>query len=463
MARTGSPAGSGPEVLRFTDAGLGNDSYLLVADGTAAAVDPIRDVRPYLSEAERRGLEIRVAAETHLHADFVSGAVELAARGAEVLASAGGALSFPHRPVGDGDRLDLEGVGLVALATPGHTPEHVAYLVEADPPVLFSGGALLPGWAARTDLLGPDLTEELARSLYRTLHERLDEMPDETVVHPTHGAGSFCTAPTAGGSRSTTLGAERASNPLLAPQSEDAFVKLLLSGFGDYPPYFLRLREVNRRGPRPLAARPAPRQLSPDEVEAEVKAATVVVDVRPVEAYAAGHLRGSLSIPLEDSFALWLGWVVPWGARILLVAGAEDEAEEAATRAAGIGFEDVAGWADLEALVEAGLEAAAVEVLGPDELARRLATPGPPTVVDVRRPEEVATGRIPGALHVEAWRLAAGVPAPLARGPVVTYCGSGARAATAASLLERAGAGPLAILPGGPPRWRESGRALETG
>jgi len=230
------PAAAQPVAL--VDEGLGNSSYLVdLGDGRALVVDPERDPGPYLAAAQRRGLTVAYAAETHLHADFVSGSRELAAQGAQVLAAAAGGTGFPHRGLGDGDEADLGGLTLRALATPGHTPEHLAYLIldAGRPLALFSGGSLLVGAVARTDLIGPERTGELARALWRSLHERILTLPDDLPVFPTHGAGSFCSAP-AGAERTTTIGREKAGNPLLAAPGEDAFVKMLLGGLGSYPP-----------------------------------------------------------------------------------------------------------------------------------------------------------------------------------------------------------------------------------
>jgi hydroxyacylglutathione hydrolase len=238
-------------IVPIVDEGLGNSSYLVdLGDHRALVVDPGRDPAPYLAAAADRRLRLAYAAETHLHADFVSGSRELAARGARVLAAAAGHTAFPHQGLHDGTEVDLGGLTLRALATPGHTPEHLCYLLldGPRPRALFSGGSLLAGAVARTDLIAPERTEELARDLWRSLHEQVLALPGDLAVYPTHGAGSFCSAP-AGNARTTTIGAERATNPLLGASSEDAFVRLLLEGFGSYPRYFSRLREVNRRGP----------------------------------------------------------------------------------------------------------------------------------------------------------------------------------------------------------------------
>jgi hydroxyacylglutathione hydrolase len=450
------------DIVRFTERGLGNDSYLYVRDGVAVVIDPVRDVTTYDRAAAELNARVVAALETHIHADFVSGARELASRGANVYASAAGHIRFPHRPVRDGDLIRIDGMAMRALATPGHTPEHLSFLIEdADPPVLFSGGSLMPGGAARTDLLGPERTEELTRALYRTLNERLRQLPDETRIHPTHGGGSFCSTSGGHADRSTSLGAERKTNPLLTASTEEEFVDRLVAGYGLYPSYFLRLRDVNREGPLLLEDLPPLERMTAAESEQEIADGAWAVDVRPAARFSEGHLRGSVGIPPTNGFTVWLGWVVPWRTRLVFVADEEPEAVAAARRARSIGFDDIAGWASFRDLAEAGLPVSDTEVIDAAELERRLASSGPPVVVDVRTPAEFALGKIPGSLAIEGGRLAAAVPEDLS-GPVVTYCASGSRATVAASLLERAGVGPLAVFPGGVREWKDSGRRLET-
>ncbi|HKO86732.1 MAG TPA: MBL fold metallo-hydrolase, partial [Actinomycetota bacterium] len=303
-----------PTIHPVVDEGLGNSAYVVeLGDGRALVIDPARDPTPYLELAGWRRLQIAYAAETHLHADFLTGSRELAAAaGTQVLAPNDSRLGFTHRGLEDGEEVDLGGLTLRALATPGHAPEHVSYLLldGRQPLALFSGGALLAGTVARTDLAGPELTEPLARAAYRSLHQRLLSLPDELGVYPTHGAGSFCAAP-AGDERTTTIGAERRCNRLLAARDEDAFVAQLLAGFGSYPPYFLRLRERNRVGPELLSrdwkALPL---LSTDQVQQHRAGDGIVIDARPITAFAAGHIPGTLSIALRPAFASWLGWLL---------------------------------------------------------------------------------------------------------------------------------------------------------
>lgn len=446
------PASSVP--VAFVDEGLGNSSYLIdVGDGRALVVDPSRHPGPYLAEAERQGLMVAFTAETHLHADFVSGSRELAALGATVVAPAAGGLEFPARGLVDGERIDLGGLHLRGIGTPGHTPEHLSYVLEESgrPIALFSGGSLLVGAVARTDLIAPDQTEPLARQLWRSLHERVLSLPDDLPVYPTHGAGSFCSAP-AGGERTTTIGAEKRANPLLAAADEDAFVELLLGGLGSYPPYFLRLREVNRCGPFVFGADdPQLPLLNADEVLARVAGGAMVVDTRTVEAFAAGHIAGSLSIPLRDVFATWLGWLVPADTPIVLVVDDSAAAMRVAVEARKVGYEL------LEGIVAGGVDT------WPEPLARitlEHAGKAAGTIVDVRQRNEYDAGHIPGALHVELGDVGR-VTVP--DGPVSVMCGHGERAMSAASILERAHHRDITVLTGGPDDWsRARGESLAT-
>ncbi len=444
-------------VETLVDGGLGNSAYLLdLGEGRGLVIDPERDPAPYLELAERRGLAIAYSVETHLHADFVSGSRELAARGATVIASGAGGLEFPHRPLVDGDEVDLGGLTLRALATPGHTPEHLAYLLlDGGLPVgLFSGGSLIVGAVARTDLIAPDQTEALARALWRSLHERVLTLPDDLSVYPTHGAGSFCSAP-AGGERTTTIGREKAANPLLGAPDEDAFVKALLEGLGTYPPYFRRLREVNRRGPAVYGPEPPPlAALGPDEVRRLVADGVQLIDARPLAAFAAGYIPGALSIELRDAFATWLGWLAVPDRPLVFVLDEGQDRAELVRQALKIGYEHLAGelgggmtgWHGPVARI--GLVRA--EQLG-----------GP--VLDIRQDAEYASGHIPGAAHVELGSLVdgAGVVGP---GPLAVMCGHGERAMSAASLLAASGHTDLTVVLGGPADWsKATGRPLETG
>jgi len=442
--------------VAFVDEGLGNSSYLVdLGDGRALLIDPAREATPYLAAAERAGLSIAFTVETHLHADFLSGSRELAARGATVIAPRAGDIQWPHRGFDHGDELDLGGLRLRAVATPGHTPEHLSWLLVdgLEPVALFSGGALLVDAVARTDLIAPDQTEPLARALWQSLQERILTLPDDVAVYPTHGAGSFCAAPSSG-ERTTTIGRERAANPLLAAPDEDTFVALLLDGYGSYPPYFLRLRERNRLGPDVLGSPFPPLPALPvDDVRRSVADGAVLVDARPVEAWAAGHVPGAMAIPLRPQFGSWLGWLAPDDRPLIFLLEPGQDAADLVRQARTIGYDRLAGAVagGIDAWRAAGFGVATTELVDAASLDR--------AVLDVRQDNEHAAGHIPGALHVELGVLAEpGTDLPA--GALAVMCGHGERAATAASLLERAGRSNIAVVVGGPDQWAGEDRQL---
>lgn len=446
------------EPIAFVDEGLGNSSYLLdIGERRALVVDPARDATPYLAAADRAGLTIAFTVETHLHADFLTGSRELAARGATVLAPRAGGIEWPHRGFDHGDELDLGGLALEAVATPGHTPEHLSWLVRdgARPVALFSGGALLVDAVARTDLVAPDRTEPLARELWRSLWERVLTLPDDLAVYPTHGAGSFCSAPTSG-KRTTTIGRERAANPLLAAPDEDTFVAMLLAGYGSYPPYFLRLRERNRCGPDVLGSPFAPLpDLDVDEVRRHLADNATLVDARPVHSWAAAHPTGAISIPLRPQFGSWLGWLVGDDRPLIFLLEAGQDGADLVRQALTIGYDQLAGAVagGIEGWLAAGLPVSSTELVDVSRLDR--------PVIDVRQYHEHVAGHVPGALHVELGdivRRHTDLPA----GELAVMCGHGERAATAASLLEQFDRRDVAVVIGGPDDWAGDGRSPAT-
>ncbi|MFC4335986.1 rhodanese-like domain-containing protein [Salininema proteolyticum] len=424
------------------DPGLGNASYIVdLGDGGALVVDPSRDLRAHRARLERSGLRPRWTAETHLHADFTSGTREFAhSDGAEILASAAGGRSFRHRGLADGDELDLGGLTLRALGTPGHTDEHLSYLLldGAKPLGVFTGGSLLVSSAARTDLVDPSRTEELARAQYRSL-QRLLDLPDEVAVWPTHGAGSFCSAP-ASSRRVSTIGTEKAANPLLQASGEDEFVRLLTAGLGSYPAYFDRLPEVNRLGPPLLPGAPTMPALAEDDVRRRLSSGALLIDVRPVGAFARSHVPGAVSIALRDQFASWLGWVVDPDRPVVVVRDADQDPAEILWQAVKIGHNSIVGeladgmsaWTGPTSSIPLYTAAEAVRAM-PNA-----------AVWDVRQRSEFAAGHVPRAVSIELGSLAAEAPRS---DEVLVMCGHGERAMTAASL---APASSVAVLAGGP-------------
>ncbi|MGR6913096.1 MBL fold metallo-hydrolase [[Actinomadura] parvosata] len=437
-------------MIPIVDEGLGNSAYLVeLGDGRALAVDASRDLRAMRAEAQRRALTVAYAAETHLHADFLTGALELAASdGARILASAAGQRGFEHTGLRDGDEVDLGGLTLRAWETPGHTGEHLAYLLLDGTRVLgvFTGGSLIVGAAARTDLAGPEHTEPLARAQYRSLR-RLAGLPDETEIWPTHGAGSFCSA-SPGAERTSTIGRQKLFNPLLDVADEDTFVRRFLDSLGSFPPYFRRLGEINRTGPA-LVGRARLEPLSAVHVRALLEDGAVIVDVRPARAFAARHIAGAISIALRPQFASWLGWLLDPGTPVVIMRDRDQDPDEIVWQALKIGY-SVAG-----ELAEAwpGRQAS-IPLISADRV-------GGEAILDVRQHAEYTAGHIPAAVHVELGDIpGAGLPDE----PTVVMCGHGERAMTAASVLARAGHGRLRVLNGGPDDWaKATGQQLEQG
>ncbi len=445
-------------VIPFVHEGLGNSSYLVaLGGGEAALLDPDRNVRRYLEAAEARGLRISSIFETHLHADFVSGAREAGqATGARIFASEGAECRFPHQAVKAGERIS-SGLGEIeVIASPGHTPEHLSYAFRSErrPPALFSGGSLIVGGAARTDLISPQLTDELTRAQYQTLMEAFSSFPDETLLYPTHGGGSFCSVGD-GSDRVSTLGRERAANPVLSFEREDEFARWFPSTFPAVPAYFSRMRPINQQGPRHTYEIAPPPALPPAEFDRAREQATII-DVRPNETYASAHVPGSLSIPFRDSYATWLGWLVPPETALIFVAG-DVPLEHVVEESLLVGYERFGGWLDggIEAWMSAG-KAVEQSALVDAHEARKAILSGA-AVLDVREPTEVQSGRIEGAIHVPLGELEANLNKLAKDRPIVTYCGHGERAATAVSILERAGFGPLLNLNGGFEAWTEAG------
>lgn len=450
------------EIARFRHEGLGNSSYLIeVAPGRAVAVDADRTAARYLETAESREWEIMASFDTHLHADFVAGNLELQDRvGTRPHLPKEAGVGFPHTGVTPGERLDVGEVEIEVRATPGHTPEHVAYVVRGRdvgaPPLLCSGGALIAGGAARTDLLGPGLTDPLTRAQFHTIHEAFADLPDDTVLLPTHGAGSFCSS---GSPRdATTLGAERATNPLIAETDEERFVRSWPQTFPAVPAYFARMRDVNMRGARATReiARPSP--LDPPAFADAMEAGGVAVDVRTSDRYAAAHVPNSIAIAFRDAYCTWLGWVVPEDASLLFVTDDDVPLERVLEESMLVGYEAFEGWlaGGVEAWREAGLPVRSRAVLDAEGVRGELEAGAMP--LDVRELDEFEHGAIAGATLEPLGGLDARADDLPRDRRIIAYCASGLRSTTALSILERHGFDDVAGIRGGYGAWREAGR-----
>ena len=451
---------------------LAHASYLVGSDGEAAVVDPQRDVDQYLAEAEARGLKIKYVVETHLHADFVSGHCELAARtGAEIVFGRAARAAFPHRAVSDGDELRVGRVVLRFIETPGHTPEGVSVLVidtEAPdaPQKVLTGDTLFIGDVGRPDLAGSKgfTSEQMAAMLYDSLHEKLLKLDDDTEVFPAHGAGSMC-GRNISKETSSTIGQQRRFNYALAPMPKDDFVRMMTDDLPPAPAYFSRDAEINRTGAPALDALPRPAALAPaDVLRLRREGGHLVLDTRPAAEFGAGHVPGALNVGLGGQFATWAGSLIRPEEKIVLVADDEAKVDEAVMRLARVGLETVVGYLDggMSAWREAGFETATVEQISVEDLRNRLDEEADLQVLDVRRAAEYDAGHVPGA---RLSTLAALASDPLdgldpAR-PVAVICAGGYRSSAATSLLAPRGFRRLLNVAGGTAAYVNAGFPVE--
>ena len=427
------------EVVTIQTPALGDRSYLIHDGADAVVVDPQRDIGRILATAQARRVRITHVLETHIHNDYVTGGLALASQtGASYVVAESEEVSFDRLAVGDKDQISTGSLTMTVMHTPGHTPGHLSYILSetaGDPVAVFTGGSMLYGAVGRTDLIGPDQTEQLTRAQYRSVRRLAAELPDEVAVYPTHGFGSFCSAtPTAG--TSSTIGTERGVNVALR-SDEAAFVAELIAGLSAYPRYYAHMGPANRRGPRaPELARPEP--ADPAELRRRIEAGEWIVDLRERRAFARAHVTGTISIEFGDSFSTYLGWAIPWGAPLTLIGESPEQVAEGQLHLARIGIDHIAGAAagPAEALAHEG-RISTYRVADFGALAAGWDRPGL-VVLDVRRPDEWRAGHLAGAVHLPFWEVetrAAEVPA----GEVWIYCASGLRASITASILDRAG------------------------
>jgi hydroxyacylglutathione hydrolase len=446
----------------FATPGLGDTSYLLRSGDEAVLVDPQRDAWRFLAAADALGVRIRAVLETHVHNDYVSGAHEIrAATGAELVVPAQGGCAFPHRPADEGHEIDVGDLRLVAMATPGHTPEHLAWLVHGpgnpEPQAVFSGGSLLVGSAGRTDLLGPDHTDELTRAQYQTI-KRLASLPEDVQVLPTHGAGSFCVAAMPDTRSTSTIRDERHRNLLIQAADLAAFTAELSGELMAHPTYYVHIAPINRAGAPVLGRLRLPPPLTPAGVADAERNGAWVIDGRDREAYAAAHLPGSLNIELNSGFASYVGWMLPFDTPIVLVLPEPQESSlaDAMTQLIRIGWSRVSGY--LAGGVARWPDPAAYDVAAVDDLCAAQRRGEHPIVLDVRQELEWGWGGVPGSRYI----FVADLPARLAElprdEPVWVVCSNGHRASIAASLLARGGIAPRLIATGGVGEWRATCR-----
>ena len=440
---------------------LAHASYLVGSNGVAAVVDPQRDVGMYLDAASRLGLRIAHVIETHLHADFVSGHHELAARtGATIYLGAGSGATFPHRAVSDGDTVELGQCLIEFLQTPGHTLESITVVVKdreqgPNPVAVLTGDTLFIGDVGRPDLCDTKTPAELAGLLYDSLHRKLLALPDDVLVYPAHGAGSLC-GRNISADRNSTIGRERRTNYALQPMDREKFVEMMTQDLPARPEYFQRDVDVNRHGAPAIDRLPPLAALRPEEVRSRQQRGVTVLDTRASAAYSAGHVRGSLQIGLGGQFAAWAGTLIGLDRELILVTEDPAATEEARLRLARVGIERVQGVLQdgVASWFDADLELAITPHIGVRDLHDRRTEFA---VLDVRTPREFDAGHIPGAVLHPLDKLSGSLPSLDRATPIAVHCKSGYRSTIACSLMEAAGFTQIHNLAGGYDAWTSAG------
>ncbi|HEY7013610.1 MAG TPA: MBL fold metallo-hydrolase [Streptosporangiaceae bacterium] len=437
------------EVLQVETPSLGDRSYLVHDESAAVVIDPQRDIDRIIALAEREGVRITHVAETHIHNDYISGGLALSrATGAVYLVNAADPVSFRREPVSDKDTVDVgPAFRLRVLATPGHTFSHLSYVAEAGGKVagVFTGGSLLHGSTGRPDLLGRAHTGELARAQYASAHRLASELPESAEIFPTHGFGSFCAA-TQAEAASSTIGREKRLNPALTLSERD-YVTALLAGLDVYPTYYAHMGPANLSGPANPDLSPAG-LADPAEIRRRIESGEWVVDLRNRVAFSAGFVPGSLSFPLDGSFASYLGWILPWETPVTLLGETPEHVAQAQRELVRIGIdrpaaaatgkpEDWAGGRPLASLRRATFSELA-DTTGP------ASEPAHLVVLDVRRPLEWGDGHVANAIHIPFNELP-GRSGEIPEGDVWVYCHSGYRAMVAASFLAARGRRVISI------------------
>ena len=441
---------------------LAHASYLLASEGEAVVVDPQRDVELYLAAAAQQGVAIRHIVETHLHADFVSGHKELAARtGAKIYIGAEAGAMFSHVPVGDGYELRFGKASIRVRETPGHTPESICLVVTDEekspaPWAVLTGDTLFIGDVGRPDLSPRHTPAQLAGLLYDSLHNKLLALTDDVLVYPAHGAGSLC-GKNMRAERSSTIGTERLTNYALQIKSREEFVRQLTSNLPARPEYFVKDAEINRAGAGALSDLPPLRPLTPAELNAMLSGGEIALDVRPGDEFAAGHVPGSVNIALSGQFASWAGTVLGLSAHPVLIGDSDSQLEEARLRLARVGIEVLDGYLDggIPAWKKSGFRLATISQLTAGEIDARLKL-NDVHVLDVRREPEWDAAHIENATWWPLDNFRVSPPELDHNAPIAVHCKGGYRSMIASSLLQRAGFKQIINVIGGFDAWQEA-------
>jgi len=441
---------------------LSHASYYLGSDGEAAIIDPQRDVQQYIDEAESHGQRIKYIIETHSHADFVSGHVELAAKtGAEIIYGQRAATQFPTHKVNDGDELNVGKIKLSFRETPGHTPEGITIIATDTEDAsaaakMFTGDTLFIGDVGRPDLIGSKgfTAQQMGEMLYDSLHEKILTLPDETEVYPAHGSGSLC-----GKSLSketwSTLGQQRKFNYALQPMSKEEFVKIVAADQPEAPAYFPKSAAKNLEGSAPLTELAKPKELSSDEIRSFDG---VVIDIRQMSDYGAGHIPNSVNIGLGGQFASWAGILIPIGTTLAIVADNPTQVEEAVVRLARVGHESVTGFMLVHNYEG---ETRTVEQVPVEKVGELMTADKSLQFVDVRRGPEHAAGHADRSVNIPLDKLAADFEKLDPNAPTYVICQGGYRSSIGTSILENAGFNTIYNVTGGTAAWIAAGLPAE--
>ena len=453
------------QVERFFLGCLAHASYMIGSRGVAAVIDPQRDVDIYLEAAASRKLKIEYIIETHLHADFVSGHRELADRtGAHIYLGAGSGAEFPHVAVTDGDEVQLGDCCLRFLQTPGHTPESISILMndrgDSDRPAsVFTGDTLFVGDVGRPDLSPTHTPQQLAAMLYRSIHEKLLTLPDDTEIFPAHGAGSLC-GRQMGSEASSTIGKQRVSNYALLARTPEEFIHLLTDNLPARPEYFARDADLNRRGAAPLSELPPLAALTAPEVLRLQKEGAIVVDTRPAIQFAVAHVPGSVHIALTGQYASWAARILGLDTPLIIAGEDPEHVRESQMRLARVGIENLIGYlADgVAGWIQNGFELDFIPQITVHEFVElRNQEPERIAVLDVREPGELAGGVIENSVRIPLGKLSSRLTELDREKLLVVHCKGGYRSSVATSILRRAGFREIANLTGGFDAWKTAG------
>ncbi len=445
--------------------GLAQLSYIVGDDksGVAVVIDPRRDVDGYIQRARDLGVRLIASIETHIHADFVSGAHELKARmNVPIYGGKTEDYQFDLQQMEEGDEIDVGSVTLRAISTPGHTPEHISLLIYdakqgEEPFGLFTGDTLFNLDVGRPDLLGGGTEKKLAADLYHTLFDKMLPLGDRMEIYPCHGAGSAC-GKSIGDRRQSTIGNERIFNPAFKERSESEFVDWILSAMPEPPRHYARLKKVNAKGATIMGCPPTLQPLTPDKFQQKMQDAnTVIVDARSILAFGGGHIPGAINIALRPEFPNWVGWMIDPAQSLLLVVESKRDVELVTDQLFRIGYDNLVGYLHdgMTSWQNAGLPLSKVEEWTVHELNQRRQDPSV-TVLDVRGDDEYQNGAVPGAKHLYVAHLEDHLDQLDRSQTIATYCGSGYRASIAASILKKHGFERVANVPGSWLAWKNA-------